>query len=47
VHDQVVSTAITLRAGTDGKPVQTAEDAVRNFATRELGKARHISALED
>lgn len=31
----------------EGKPVETAETAVRAFATRELGKAATIAALED
>ena len=39
--------SLALRAGTEGKPVQTAEAAVRKFATRELGKAHLIAALED
>ena len=47
VSDQVSNVAISLRAGTEGKPVQTAETAVRRFATKELGKAEAIAALED
>ncbi|KZT24459.1 hypothetical protein NEOLEDRAFT_1067160 [Neolentinus lepideus HHB14362 ss-1] len=47
VHSQVSSVATALRAGTSEKPVSTAESAVRNFATRELGKADAIAALED
>ncbi|KIY46657.1 hypothetical protein FISHEDRAFT_66406 [Fistulina hepatica ATCC 64428] len=43
----VASVAIALRAGTEGKPVQTASSAVRKFATRELGKAELIATLED
>ena len=47
VADQVNDVALALRAGTEGKPVHTAETAVRRFATRELGKAEAIAALED
>jgi len=47
VQGQVSSIALALRSGTQGKPVSTAETAVRSFATRELGKARSIAALED
>ena len=47
VADQINNVALALRAGTEGKPVQTAEMAVRRFATRELGKAEAIAALED
>ncbi|TFK55752.1 hypothetical protein OE88DRAFT_1652206 [Heliocybe sulcata] len=47
VYSQVSSVATALRAGTAEKPVSTAESAVRNFATRELGKAEAIAALED
>ncbi|KAJ8523554.1 hypothetical protein ONZ45_g64 [Pleurotus djamor] len=38
---------MTLRAGTAGKPVNTASSAVRRFATKELGRADLIAALED
>lgn len=31
----------------EGQPVKTAEEAVRAFTTRELGKAATIAALED
>ncbi|PCH41181.1 hypothetical protein WOLCODRAFT_89081 [Wolfiporia cocos MD-104 SS10] len=47
VWAQVGNVAAALRAGTDGKPVQTANDAVRGFATKELGKAKLIAAFED
>ena len=47
VQDQTAIIAIALRLGTDGKPVTTAETCVRKFATRELGRANYISALED
>lgn len=47
VQDQSVAIAIALRSGTGGKPVTTAETCVRKFATRELGRAKYISALED
>jgi len=47
VHSQTNNVAIALRAS-DGKPVRSAEDAVRSFATKELGKAHGaIAALED
>jgi len=44
---QVSNISLALRAGTSGKPVQTAESAVRSFATKELGKAAAIATLED
>jgi hypothetical protein len=47
VIEQVQAIAFALREGTDGKPVKTAEHAVRRFATKELGKTNHILALED
>jgi hypothetical protein len=47
VQDQTVAIAIALRSGTEGKPVTTAETSIRKFATRELGRANYISALED
>jgi len=47
VLEQVQAIAFALREGTDGKPVKTAEHAVRRFATKELGKTNHILALED
>jgi len=46
VHAQVATLSLTLRAP-DGKPVKTADTAVRRFATRELGKAELIASLED
>jgi hypothetical protein len=47
VWAQATTVALALRTGTEGKPVQAAEQAVRKFATRELGKAASIAALED
>jgi hypothetical protein len=47
VRDQTAAVAIALRSGTEGKPVTTAEVAIRKFATRELGKAKYLSAVED
>ena len=47
VKDQTVAIAIALRSGTEGRPVSTAETSIRKFATRELGRANYISALED
>ncbi|EJD01341.1 uncharacterized protein FOMMEDRAFT_21744 [Fomitiporia mediterranea MF3/22] len=47
VIDQTHLVALALRAGTEGKPVRTAETIVRKFATRELGKAELIASLED
>ncbi|KAL5508156.1 hypothetical protein ACEPAH_5774 [Sanghuangporus vaninii] len=47
VNDQTHNVALALRAGSEGKPVHTAETIVRNFATRELGKAELIASLED
>jgi len=47
VWAQTSTVALALRAGTEGKPVQAAEQAVRKFATKELGKAASIAALED
>lgn len=41
------SIALALRAGTEGKPVAAAESLVRKFATKELGKADGIAALDD
>lgn len=38
---------IALRNGPPGQPVETAESAIRNFATRELGKAELIASLEE
>ncbi|KAI0733374.1 hypothetical protein C8Q72DRAFT_636905 [Fomitopsis betulina] len=47
VREETVSIAAALRLGAEGKPVQTAEDAVRGFATKELGKAGMITTYED
>ncbi|KAL4264211.1 hypothetical protein AB1N83_004585 [Pleurotus pulmonarius] len=47
VRDQASNVSLALRAGTAGKPVETASAAVRRFTTKELGKASLIAALED
>lgn len=47
VATQASQASLALRAGTAGKPVLTAQSAVRRFATRELGKAEAIASLED
>jgi hypothetical protein len=47
VRAQSDTVALALRAGSSAKPVHTAESAVRSFATKELGKAQAIAALED
>jgi hypothetical protein len=47
VVGQASNISLALRAGTAGKPVQTAGSAVRSFATKELGKAASIATLED
>lgn len=47
VSDEAGDIAAALRLGTEGKPVKTANDAVRRFATRELGKAPLIASFED
>ncbi|KAJ8502434.1 hypothetical protein ONZ45_g11765 [Pleurotus djamor] len=47
VRDQTANVSLALRAGTAGKPVNTASSAVRRFATKELGRADLIAALED
>jgi len=47
VENSISSVALALRAGVEGKPVATANNAVRSFATRELSKAEAIAALED
>ncbi|CAL1702185.1 unnamed protein product [Somion occarium] len=47
VANQASSVGLALRAGREGKPVHTAAAAVRSFATKELGKAKIIAALED
>lgn len=44
---QISNVGTALRAGTSGQPVQTAQNAVRSFATKELGKAHAIATLED
>ncbi|KIM27520.1 hypothetical protein M408DRAFT_329967 [Serendipita vermifera MAFF 305830] len=48
VWSQIMSVGLALRSiPGEGKPVETAELAVRAFATRELGKAAAIATLED
>ncbi|KAI0786395.1 hypothetical protein C8Q75DRAFT_771575 [Abortiporus biennis] len=48
VSAQMTSVAHALRVGPAGQPVKMAEDAVRSFATRELGKVKGgIATLED
>lgn len=47
VRSQISNVSLALRAGTAGKPTETANAAVRKFATRELGKADLIASLED
>lgn len=47
IHSSVASVSIALRAGNEAKPVNTASQAVRKFATRELSKAEAIAALDD
>lgn len=47
VVNQVTDVSLALRSGTAGKPVSVAQRAVRRFATKELGKAKSIAALED
>ncbi|KAG8960062.1 hypothetical protein FRC03_007107 [Tulasnella sp. 419] len=42
-----ISLALRVPDGSEGKPVETAGDAVRSFATRELGKVQGIAALDD
>jgi hypothetical protein len=47
IRAQVSMASLALRSGNVGKPVSTAEAAVRKFATKELSKADAIAALED
>ncbi|EMD41083.1 hypothetical protein CERSUDRAFT_111656 [Gelatoporia subvermispora B] len=47
VRSQVDNVAIALRLGPEGKPLQVADEAVRSFATKGLGKADLITSLED
>ncbi|KAI9001164.1 hypothetical protein BD414DRAFT_511746 [Trametes punicea] len=44
---QTADIAIALRQGTEGKPVHTAQAAVKSFATKSLGRAEFIASLED
>ncbi|KAH9482922.1 hypothetical protein JR316_0005022 [Psilocybe cubensis] len=47
VYAQASTVSRALKAGTEGKPVQVAGEAVRKFATKEMGKADLIASLED
>ncbi|PPQ92387.1 hypothetical protein CVT25_008737 [Psilocybe cyanescens] len=47
VYAQASTVSRALNSGTEGKPVQVAGEAVRKFATKELGKADLIASLED
>ena len=47
VSAQVVTVSGFLREGNTARPVQQAQLTVRKFATRQLGKADAIAALED
>jgi hypothetical protein len=47
VRTQTHSVGLALRAQTAGRPVETAQRAVRSFATKQLGKADMIASLED
>ncbi|KAJ7283739.1 hypothetical protein C8J57DRAFT_1432781 [Mycena rebaudengoi] len=48
VVGQAANISLALRAGTEGRPVKTADSAVRKFATRELGRSDVlIATLED
>lgn len=47
VRGQAQNVSLALRGGSQSKPVKVAGDAVRSFATRELGKADLIASLED
>lgn len=47
VHAQITNLVLALRAGTTGQPVKTANESIKRFATRELGKAELIASLED
>lgn len=47
VFSQASTVARALNAGSEGRPVQVAGEAVRKFATKELGKADLIASFED
>lgn len=48
LSNQIFQVSLALRAEPrEGKPATTAGEAVRSFATRELGKAKAIAALDD
>ena len=47
VHSTVANVSLALRAGNEAKPVNTASQAVRKFATKELTKAENIASSDD
>ncbi|KAI0347066.1 hypothetical protein BDW22DRAFT_1351411 [Trametopsis cervina] len=47
VSQQAVTIAGLLREGNEAKPVNNAQSTVRRFATKQLGRADAIAALED
>ncbi|KAK7049612.1 hypothetical protein VNI00_005643 [Paramarasmius palmivorus] len=47
VYNRISDVSLALKTGTAGRPVHLAENAIRKFATRELGKAELIASLED
>jgi hypothetical protein len=47
VSQQAATIAGLLREGNEAKPVSNAHSTVRRFATKQLGKADAIAALED
>ena len=47
VSQQVATIGGLLREGNEGKPVSNAQSTVKRFATKQLGKADAIAALED
>lgn len=47
VSQQAATIGGLLREGSEGKPVSNAQSTVRRFATKQLGRADVIAALED
>ncbi|KAE9410384.1 hypothetical protein BT96DRAFT_1011935 [Gymnopus androsaceus JB14] len=47
IQSQITNIVLALRAGTAGQPVKTANESIKRFATRELGRAELIASLED
>ncbi|KAJ7179908.1 hypothetical protein C8R43DRAFT_1055888 [Mycena crocata] len=47
VQGQAANVGLALRAGTEGQPVKVADESVRRFASRELGKADLIATVAD